>query len=747
MSRIRLTTILFLVFCCYTAGAQNDGSKSKDTQSSSSFINAASDSKPREISLGLPLSVFNAVPIFEDGMPISVNITPTSPFKAWHGGVSAVTGSIGPMESAMRHNEIGYFVYSTSKNGVGEKVGGDFSYTFGQYGQHKLDLNIHGPISNKGWYFSVSTYQNFDPGSNRPTCVKFRDRHQFYKGIISKDFLNGKGQMSLAVQYVDYFTVNEDKGPFYFVGDGSVKLLDGFNLGRDNYLPDKTQFTFMDLKTGEMVTKDLNKDHKTNTFSAHFNLNYNFDETSNLIFRSRFKSTNSDVISFQTSSVAQVNESAGFKYADGTPYSGNVQYRNFVDLVTYEHIWMNNAEYSKRFLSSLLAKFGADLNVGSRGAMNSSATYAHEVCANPNVLFLNGKDLYNYNTSGQYYEGYETRVKLYAHYDWNITERWASEGFIRGGLNFINGKAANNVGEDKSNTRYPGFNLTEATITDVKRVTPDWSAGFNVRYKVSSKLLLNIEPIFTSTSTTLADYYTALVPTSKPTNTLLLRGGATYTAETFNVSAQITYLSQANRIEKGFFSHKLTKDVGDMKAGSYETISIPVEHGISSIGLVVDGNWNPEWGFSLHGQLMLRNPRYKNFEFNPTFSDGVTEHYDFSGKVITAMPQIEFTLDPSYKIDKWRIWLTARYLSKEYVNKTNTLFFSGRIETFAGVDFTLNKHLKFKLNLINLLNQKGASGSIAAADLIEDTSQFNNYLMAGKFIRPFTVEIGAQIHL
>jgi len=747
-TRLLISSLSLSVLFCISAEAQDNGDKPKDSQYSSSFINAASDSKPREISLGLPTSKIGNVTIFEDGLPVSININPIYPYKLWHGGASAESSSnIGPMETAMRYNEIAYYVYSMNRTGIGSKIGGTASYTFGHYGQHKLDINVHGPISKNGWYFSLSTYQNFDPGSNRMTCTKYKDRHQFYKGVLSKEFKDGKGQMSLALQYVDYININENYGPFIFVGDGTVKEMDGFRLGHDQYLPEDTQITFMDLKTGKMVTKDLNKDYYSNSFTATFNLSYMFDQVSNLVFRSRFEWTGTDEQRRFTSSTATVDQSAGYTYSDGSAFSGNIQYRNLNDTDSKEYAWMNNAEYSRKFLPNLLAKFGADLNISQRSSVVSTASFAHEVCANPRMLYLKGNVYYDFNARGQYYDGLEAKTMLYAHYDWKIANQWTSEGFVRVGANVINGNAANNIGDDVSNTRHTGFNLTQGKLTDVKRVNPEWAAGFNVRYKLSQAVVFNLEPIVTSSHPTISDYFSQYLPSADPSHTFLLRGGVTYTTKNFNLTAQLTYLLQDNKIERATFSHQLTKDVGEKKAGTYESITVPITYGISAPGLTVDANWNHPCGFSLHGLLMLRDPKYSNFIFTPTFSDGVTESYDFSGKHITAMPQIEFTLDPSYKIKQWRFWLTARYLSREYINKTNSLFFSGRVETFAGIDFALNKHVKFKLNLINLLNQKGASGSIAAADLLEDTSKFTNYLMSGNFIRPFTVELGVNINL
>lgn len=164
------------------------------------------------------------------------------------------------------------------------------------------------------------------------------------------------------------------------------------------------------------------------------------------------------------------------------------------------------------------------------------------------------------------------------------------------------------------------------------------------------------------------------------------------------------------------------------------------------MGWTTDAVLNPFKGFSFHGLFTLQNPLYKNFVLNPVFSDGSSETYDFSDRTVTAMSKIIVELDPSYTIDQWRIWASFRYQSKQYINKTNSLFFNGRWETFAGVDYTLNNHVTLSANVVNILNQKGASGSIAAADLVEDASSYHHYLMSGTYIRPFTVEFAARIN-
>ena len=51
-------------------------------------------------------------------------------------------------------------------------------------------------------------------------------------------------------------------------------------------------------------------------------------------------------------------------------------------------------------------------------------------------------------------------------------------------------------------------------------------------------------------------------------------------------------------------------------------------------------------------------------------------------------------------------------------------------------------------SVVNFLNQTGAKGSIAGAELVtkEEAGKYANTVMAGSYIRPFTVEFSAQLN-
>ena len=110
------------------------------------------------------------------------------------------------------------------------------------------------------------------------------------------------------------------------------------------------------------------------------------------------------------------------------------------------------------------------------------------------------------------------------------------------------------------------------------------------------------------------------------------------------------------------------------------------------------------------------------------------------------MSKVLIELDPSYNYKKWSVGLNFRYFGKQYINKTNTLYFNGHWETFGNIRYQLNKKINFALNVVNFLNQNGASGSISSADLVTDPSKYKNYLMTGSYIRPFEVSLSTTIN-
>lgn len=168
-------------------------------------------------------------------------------------------------------------------------------------------------------------------------------------------------------------------------------------------------------------------------------------------------------------------------------------------------------------------------------------------------------------------------------------------------------------------------------------------------------------------------------------------------------------------------------------------------YGIETLGWTTDTVLTPFKGFTMHGSFTLQSPKYKNFNLYATFSDGMTDGMEISGMTVPEMTKVLIELDPRYTIDKSGFNINFRYFSKQYINKTNTLYFYGWWKSFGSIKYHMNKNIDLGVNVTNLFNQLVAKGEIGAADLVNDTTPYKNYVMTGSYIRPFEIAATASV--
>ena len=285
----------------------NDSIQETRRSNQNVMLNASSATAPRTISLGIPSS---GSAIFEDGLPVSFYLGFFPGHWSWHNGLNTESMSLSTLdESALRVGVIGYFPSTTSKV-TAPKLEAGINYSFNQYGQHQIDLNVGAPLGN-GWGFNLNTYQNFDRGSNHLDMSYLQERIQFYKAALSKTFANGKGRASLTYNYMSTMSLAERYGPFIFVGDGSVKKFEDFDLGHDQYLPNLDSYTYIDPIDGLTKKRNLTDDGLTKSHMATFNLTYRFNNGNELDFRSRLKTIHTDIANLMLGSISQVKVDDG----------------------------------------------------------------------------------------------------------------------------------------------------------------------------------------------------------------------------------------------------------------------------------------------------------------------------------------------------------------------------------------------------------------------------------------------------
>lgn len=748
LTRVLATTLLSITafMGAMAQDALTDSTKNTSGDSNRNVLmNASSATQPRQISLGLPISGYAY--IFEDGLPVSYYNYQVYPYKSWHNGVShEAVRTMGPQDMVLKYGVITYSVDSWSKL-AGDQLEGKLNYSVNHHGRHTIDASISTPLG-KGWGISVGTYHNFDPGSNHLDMTKLQESAHFYKAALSKSWNEGRGKAGLIYQYSQFREVNENYGPFIFVGDGSVKEYDGFRLGIDQYRPANRTIKYLDVETGKMVEQDINDANTSKIHHVNFVMDYLWDNDLKLSIHSKFKHGQSLRSSTTLMGVSDAVSGSGYTYEDGNNYLGKVQTRRMLHFDGLEHSWMTNAALtgkSKDQRHNWRAEVDYWLNHG--GVSTSMYLFAHEAKKDPKLLLLNGSEGFSYNSYAEYYDGHEHKIFGLVSDEWNVNRRLWLYGGVR--LEYLNvrGLAANDM--NTGNARHIGFSLADGGVVKNHFSDNHFNYAFigSVRYAMLRGFGLQAEYSSAVTHSQLFHYGTYHYPTQKGMTTNYFRGGIFWKNQWIDLTSQITHISMSNSQERPNLSHVLTKDVGDLKAGMSESFTQNYFYDIATLGWLTDAVITPVKGLSVHLMFTIRDPRYKNYKITPTFSDGVTETYDFTDKTITALSKTELEIEPSYRFSKWRVWLSARYFSKQYINKTNSLYFNGRWETFGGVDFQLNKHINFAASVVNILNQKGASGTIPAADLITDPSLYKNYVMAGTFIRPFTFEFTTKLKL
>ena len=707
------------------------------------MLNASNSNQPRQISIGLPEG--EAVDIFEDGTPVSYLFWPDYPYYSWRGDVSIAQQSLLSLtESALQYGQCKY-VLSSETVRASDAFRGRASYTTDIYGKHLFDVNISGPLG-RGWGYTASVYQGFDPGSNRLDAMEIQDRMQIYRVGISKSFSQGRGLFSANYKYARRTSISDNTGLFYFNGeDGSVDQYGDFDLGHDQLLPDYSYIDYFSIRTGKMEHKSTRDAATSYSHQLTLNLDYDFDNDMQLRVSSKLKDATDNTLFFKLAGLHNATAVDGYTLENGTPYTGMVQDRYMLYFEGAERSWMTTATLTGRSDDGRHDwRLGANLWFNRARIYANSWIYSHEGSANPRKLMTNGETGSIYNEGSEYYDGNENRIALFASDDWNVTDRlWLSLG-VRLEWMHQKGKAAIAFTDDgqliePANIRTYQFSLDKGRVNEFG--TYDWfnpSYTLNARYSIIDGFGLVGEYVGVWQRPNLQDFAGPFMPKMDAIQVNMARAGIYWNNRWMELTSQFTYINQTNFKYRDQFTNP---------NNPAETVILPIVYDVATMGWTTDMVLTPFKGFTFHGLFTYQDPKYKNFTFQPVFSDGAGERYDFNDKNVVGMSKVIVELDPSYEFDRWRVWLSLRYQSKQYINRTNSLYFKGRWETFGGVDFALNKSVKFSLNVINILNQKGASGSIAAADLLTDVAAYNRgYLMSGQYIRPFTVELMTSIN-
>jgi len=336
---------------------------------------------------------------------------------------------------------------------------------------------------------------------------------------------------------------------------------------------------------------------------------------------------------------------------------------------------------------------------------------------------------HDHNANMQYYNGWENKAALVASGGWDPSPKLNIEAGMRLEQHHMDGDwypeaIRKNAGYDSRWVSGPKAKLIDNWLNASFTANATWKAFQNFGFLADGYYLQQSGKLSLYSGADDPAIETSVVPG--------VAFGLYYNHPAVSLVSKATYIERTNFKNNSTFNHPTTGDV-QKQTNSY---------GVKTIGWTTDLLLKPAKGFNLHLLLTLQSPEYDNYEFD-VFGD----HYSFSGNVARSVSKTLAEIDPSYTFGKFKVWGSARYFSKEYANYPNTLVFKERWETFAGLDVKYDKNVSFSVSAVNLLNERGAQGSISGTNTTTAAQAVALYdkPLVGTYIRPFTVELKTKI--
>ena len=722
------------------------------------MLNASSANGPREIQIGLPSADVN---VLENGLPVTYATNPHTVNSLWRSDASmSHVGLLKISETAITTGNIGYAVNSFTQLGK-EGFQGTFNYKTNHFGLQELSLNMNGSLA-KDLFYSVNAYQDFDPGTFKLRSTPFQDRTQIYKVALTKRYAAGRGELTAMYKYSNSHPVYNyatQSAPFIYVGDGSVKEFGKFKPGTTSYLPTDNNITYRDMRTGELKQTTLYDAAENRSNEIWLMNNYRFNNGLNWKTVLRYDhsrgacvyQTPMQLIDLKSADASAYNYLYQDALGQAQPYTGQyVQTRmSCLNAGTIDEV-LFTSELSKRFATSTL-RVGVNEWYYNIDYCSNTTMYDQSVPEDGSyaVRLWDSKKtnsyFYDFNkNASEYYKGHENKLALYFTHDWDITSKlnlyygarleWQRLQGVNAAVKNANGDFVGRFAD-----YYLGATAADGTVITPAAMKYDWTNyDFTaaLTYKLTDQFGLTGDFTYIVQHPTISTFAPATLPNTDKISVPLGRAGIYYNNSWISLTSLFSYISKTNNNSTLNLQHD-----GEIKAA-------PLTYDIQTWGWTTDVVAHPFKGFDFHFLFTYQKPTYKKYETSVKFSSGYEGVINATGNIVAEVPEVLIELDPSYMITKdLKVWTSFRYFSKTYANINEAYYFNGHWETFGGLNWQVNKRLALGCTVVNFLNQTGAKGSIAGAELItkDEAKGISNQLMTGSYLRPFTVEFTASL--
>lgn len=757
MMRVGAMALLSFVTLSGVQAQQKGGDANKKEEGNRNvMLNASSANGPREIQIGLPSADVN---VLENGLPVTYATNPHSINSNWRSDASlSHVGLLKISETAITTGNIGYAVNSFTQLGQ-EGFHGTLNYKANHFGLQEFSLNMNGGLGNN-WYYSANLYQDFDPGTFKIRSSQYQDRTQIYKAAVTKRYNDKRGEFTVLYHYANSHPVYNyatQSAPFIYVGDGSVKEYSDFKLGTTSYLPTDANITYRDMNTGQLKQTSLYDAIANRSSEISLMNTYNWDNGLSWKVLARYDHAHGALVYQTPMSLINVKGNATYNYlmqdvnGQMVPYNGEyVQTRmSCLNSGDIDEL-LFTTELSKKLSTSTL-RLGLNEWYYNIDYRSNTTMYDQSVPIDGNYAVrlydANQRSSYFYDfnkNASEFYKGHENKLAFYFTHDWDVTPKlnlYYGARFELQSLSGINAAIKNASGNYVG--RFADYYIG-TTAPDGTKITPvdlsynwfnyDFSAALT--YKLTDRFGFTGDFTYIVQHPRFENFSPATLPNTNRISVPLGRVGIYYNNPWMSLTSLFSYISKTNN-----------NSTLNLQHGS-EIMAAPLTYDIQTIGWTTDVMTHPVKGLDIHFLFTYQRPTYKKYETSITFSDGFVGKIDATGNVVAEIPRVLIEFDPSYMLTKdLKVWTSFRYFSKTYANINDAYYFNGHWETFGGVNWQVNKQLSLGVTAVNFLNQTGAKGSIAGAELITKSQAqgIKNKLMTGSYLRPFTIEFTAGL--
>ncbi len=557
------------------------------------------------------------------------------------------------------------------------------------------------------------------------------------------------------------YTYATQSAPFIYVGDGSVKEYGKFKLGTTSYLPVDNNMTYVDMKTGKVCSTDLYDAIENRSSELSLMNTYSWDNGLTWKIVGRYDHAHGALVYQTPMSLLPTKDNSAYSYvyqdAAGAMQRYNGEYvqtrMSCLNAGDIDEILLTS-ELSKRWATSTL-RFGVnewwyDIDYASKTTMYDQ-TVPSDGSYPVRVYDASKRDYYFYDynkNASEYYVGHENKLAFYFTHDWDITPKFNLYYGARGEFQTLSGRNAavtnaNGSYVGRFANYYIGATAPDGTLISPTRISYHW---FNydvtaaATYKLTDNFGLTGDFTYLVQHPKFEAFAPATLPNTDRISVPLGRAGVYYNNAWISLTSLFSYISKTN--------NNSTLNLQHATANGTEIMAAPLTYDIKTWGWTTDVMAHPLKGLDVHFLFTYQKPTYKKYETSVTFSDGYVGTINATGNIVAEIPQVLIEFDPSYMITKdLKVWTSFRYFGKTYANINEAYYFNGHWETFGGINWQVNKKLALGCSVVNFLNQTGAKGSIAGAELItkDEAKDIKNTLMTGSYLRPFTVEFTATV--